>query len=114
MGAEGFSKRKGRLKLRGDDDWAVNALGDHESLHPSSTECLRNRNAVVLFPCQLLKRLLILRAQLMAVPHHRVTPPVVQLVQHPREAAALLVGLGKHLQLLTAVLDVGEAHTHQA
>ena len=74
----------------------------------------RNRNAVVLFPNQLLKHLLILRPELMAVLHHRVTPPVVQLVQHPREATALLVGLGKQLQLLTAVLDVGEAHTHQA
>ena len=40
----------------------------------------RNRTAVVLFPNQLLKHLLILRTELMAVLHHRVTPPVVQLV----------------------------------
>ena len=66
--------------MSGDDDWAVNALGDHESLHPSSTEYLRNRNAVVLFPCQLLKRLPILRAELMAGPHDRVASPVVQRV----------------------------------
>ena len=59
-------------------------------------------------------RLVLLGPELVAVLHDRRAAPVVQLVQHPREATALLVGLGKQLQLLTAVLDVGEAHTHQA
>ncbi len=50
--------------------------------------------------------------QLMAVLDDGIPAPAVEAVQDPGQPAALLVGLGEHLQLGGAVLHPREPHAH--